>query len=320
MSTPLPHRPWWRDDVTLVWRTDTSILVGDGERRVVVDEVTRELVAWLLSLHGQGTLDEAIDAAEAQGLGRHHPRRLLRAVRDTGGLDDASVGSATWRDTDAGRRDLLGQEVAGLRHSMGSPRLAADTMATRLRATVSVSGSGPVSEAVALVLTTAGIGDIAPTERLRSTSRKGRRHARTVSCHVLCDSSHAEAAIDTESLPLDVPHLPVSVHGAAASIGPLVLPGQTACLRCRDLHRADADRHWSRIAVQLERGPRTVTPAVLVQAAASWAAMQVLSLIDLGPRAYTNGGIEWTLALPHGRWVTTEHAPHPLCGCRWWAA
>ncbi len=193
-------------------------------------------------------------------------------------------------------------------------------MANRLGAGVAIAGGGPVADAVAATLTASGIGRIITAPPVRSTSLKGRSRARRIACQILCDSPHAESAVDTESLALDVPHLPISVHGAQASIGPLVLPGRTGCLRCRDLHRADADRHWSRVAVQLEQGPRAVAPAALVQAAAAWGALQVLTLIDEGPGGVTSGGIEWTLTLPNVDVRSTKRPHHPLCGCRWWAA
>ncbi len=193
-------------------------------------------------------------------------------------------------------------------------------MAARLQAVVAISGVGSVADAVAAILTEAGVGSIVPMDRVRSNSRKGRRHAREISCQVLCEATHADAAFDSESLALDIPHLPISVHGARAIVGPLVVPGRTSCLRCRDLHRADADRQWPRIAVQLEQGPRPVTPVVLVQTAAAWAALQVLTLIDLGAPGVTTAGLEWTLTLPHGDTTMMARPFHPLCGCRWWAA
>ncbi len=320
MSSSLPHRPWWRDDVTLAWRTDSSVVVGDGVRRVQVNDVHHELIAWLLTLQGQWTLDEALARAEAQGLGRAQPRRLLRSIAGTGGLDDASVAAPVWRDAGNDLRDRLAVERSAIRHAYGQAQRADDVMASRLSARVAIAGSGPVAEAVGALLTASGVGGIVSAQTVRSTSLKGRRIARRIDCQILCELPHAESTVDTESLALDVPHLPISVHGAQASVGPLVLPGRTGCLRCRDLHRVDADRHWSRVAVQLEQGLRTVASAALVQAAAAWGVLHVLTLIDVGPADVTSGGIEWTLTMPHADMTSTTRPQHPLCGCRWWAA
>ncbi len=51
----------------------------------------------------------------------------------------------------------------------------------------------------------------------------------------------------------DVPHLPVIVLDQAAVVGPLVVPGSTACLRCVDEHRLDDDQAWAAIGAQLLR-------------------------------------------------------------------
>ena len=52
-------------------------------------------------------------------------------------------------------------------------------------------------------------------------------------------------------LAVDVPHLPVVFGERAAVLGPLVVPGETPCLRCADEHRVDADAAWPVVAAQL---------------------------------------------------------------------
>ena len=126
MNPSLPHRPWWRDDVTLAWRTDSSVVVGDGVRRVQVGDVHHELIRWLLSLQGQWTLDEALEQAEARGLGRAQPRRLLRSIAGTGGLDDASVAAPLWREAGKDLRDRLAVERSAVRHAYGQAQRADD--------------------------------------------------------------------------------------------------------------------------------------------------------------------------------------------------
>ena len=51
-------------------------------------------------------------------------------------------------------------------------------------------------------------------------------------------------------------HLSVVVREADTVVGPLVVPGDGPCLRCLDLHRADADPAWPTLAGQL-RGSAT---------------------------------------------------------------
>ena len=46
------------------------------------------------------------------------------------------------------------------------------------------------------------------------------------------------------------PHLPVRLSEGAATVGPFVVPGVTACLRCVDAHHTDADPAWPLLVTQ----------------------------------------------------------------------
>ena len=45
-------------------------------------------------------------------------------------------------------------------------------------------------------------------------------------------------------------HLRVVVEEDRIRLGPLVRPGQTPCINCHDLHRADWDRAWPALMTQ----------------------------------------------------------------------
>lgn len=49
----------------------------------------------------------------------------------------------------------------------------------------------------------------------------------------------------------DTPHLPVSLERGRITIGPLVIPGESPCLACRDGAATDADPAWPRMHAQL---------------------------------------------------------------------
>ncbi len=49
----------------------------------------------------------------------------------------------------------------------------------------------------------------------------------------------------------DVPHLPVSFEQGRVTVGPLVIPGVSACLACRDAHSTDLDPSWPLLHAQL---------------------------------------------------------------------
>lgn len=334
-STSLPHRPWVRDDTPLLWRDDQTVEAGDGPRRVVIDRIDNAVVSWAMSLRGERTLDEALDAAEQSGLRRSAALRLLRALRPTGALDDASVVAESLREATPDLRLRLAPGIAASRIVHGSAEIAAKCVDRRLAAVVAIHGDSDVAEAIAAALSQAGIGGIVREQRLSSSSRRARRASRQRTCHILCDVPHADAAADPDAVALDVPHLAVCVRGAHATVGPFVLPGLTGCLRCGDLHRADRDPAWPRLAVQLQHRRPAVPPVdpALAAMAAGLTALQVLAWIDSGDH---EGALRWprgwpqdapptvsarlVIALPGGHVTRTPAPPHPLCGCRWLAA
>jgi bacteriocin biosynthesis cyclodehydratase domain-containing protein len=102
----------------------------------------------------------------------------------------------------------------------------------------------------------------------------------------------------------DVPHLPVVV-GERIVIGPLVLPGRSACLHCVHLARRDADPAWPAIATQLHGRP---APALSRTAVAEAGAFAVRHL-DADP------GTSWELDPRDGSVSVASWAPHPDCSC-----
>ncbi len=117
-----------------------------------------------------------------------------------------------------------------------------------------------------------------------------------------------------------VPHLAVSASEAIGVVGPLVLPGRSACLRCLDLARAERDPAWPLILAQLA-SQAAADPlgcdTVLATTVAAQAAAQALAFVDQSAEAaaaVTNGTLE--LVLPGWQWRRRSWHPHPQCGCR----
>jgi bacteriocin biosynthesis cyclodehydratase domain-containing protein len=114
-----------------------------------------------------------------------------------------------------------------------------------------------------------------------------------------------------------VPHLAVTADEAIGVVGPLVIPGRTACLRCLDLSRAERDPAWPLILAQLEgREPDPCAcDAPLAAAVAAQAAAQVLAFIDraVTADAAVNGTLE--LVLPGWQWRRRTWPRHPGCSC-----
>jgi len=319
LTPTLPDRPWTRQDVPLVWRSDACIEMGWPPHQLRVDDVDPAHVSWLLGLGGERSLDVVLDEGRARGLRPATLRRLLNAAVRCGLLDDASSMPASLRDASLHVRDMLMGDVAAARHLHGSAREARDVIDRRRRAEVAVDGNGAVADVVAMVLTCAGVGKVVQDPVTSSSSRRHRRGVTDRVCHVLCDAAHPDAAADPDAMALDIPHLAVSAGGARAVIGPLVIPGRTSCLRCRDLHLNDADPSWARVAVQwAARAPGPIA-AGLAHASGAVAALQVLAVVDAGPAPVRTATLDGALiiTLPDARIEREDRPAHPLCGCLW---
>ncbi|MGH3341239.1 MAG: ThiF family adenylyltransferase, partial [Propionibacteriaceae bacterium] len=129
-----------------------------------------------------------------------------------------------------------------------------------------------------------------------------------------CDSPELDRVMTDHLLRIDQPHLLVRCWGNGVSVGPLVLAGQTSCLRCADLARSDADPQWPVVLSQLSR-LRLESPPALLAWAASVAAAQALAFL-LGEVPESAGA---TLELSWPDFVTRlrRWPAHPGCGCGW---
>lgn len=131
---------------------------------------------------------------------------------------------------------------------------------------------------------------------------------------VAADGPETDRLVTDTLLAADQPHLLVRSSGEEVSVGPLVVPGRTSCVRCTDLHRRDADRQWPWVLAQLTRVRLEPAPSLLAWGS-SCAAAQALAF--LAGRLPESAG--HTLELG-----TRDHAlrmrpwpVHPECGCGW---
>lgn len=134
----------------------------------------------------------------------------------------------------------------------------------------------------------------------------------------------APAEVDRERLDAllrdGTPHLLVRVVDGGPVLGPMVVPGETACVRCIDAHRGDDDpahravleRYLAAPAPPGGDPPPPVTVATLLTC---WAAHELRTHLD-GTRPTT-----WSTTLV---WdpgfvdlTATTWCRHPSCGCCW---
>ena len=152
------------------------------------------------------------------------------------------------------------------------------------------------------------LSDIASTALVRLDGRTGRHE-------VLRFAPELADVLDD-----GVPHLPVAVTADAARVGPLVLPGTTACLWCLEHRARDLDPAWPALTdqVRLRHSTARAQGSVLAAAAAATAIAQARQLVDT-PGTAQPLSIDAILELraPDAVVSVLPVARHPVCGCGW---
>ncbi|MCW2607327.1 MAG: hypothetical protein JWO60_2020 [Frankiales bacterium] len=339
-----PHRPLLLPGLRRLWRDGETLQLGRAPGRAVVlagvDEPVRRTLALL-----DGTRDPERLAEDARlaGCPPQRTAELVELLAGAGVLEDAAT-PAGLEALPRAERDRLSADVGSLSLLTGGQ--PAGALQRRAAAQVHVAGAGRVGSTVATVLAAAGVGTVdvvddgtarpvdvgvaglRPQDVGRSRGEAAREHLQDAAPSVRCRPLPAPdlvviapAAAADEQLAADlvrrrVPHLLAEVRGQVGVVGPLVLPGRTACLRCLDLTRTDLDPGWPWLAAQLGTPSAAVAPcdvALAVQVAAQ-AAQQVLALLDeVAAPAALDGTLE--LVLPDYRWRRRSWTPHPACDC-----
>lgn len=333
-----------------MWRDRNTLQIGIDSRRAVA-LTGMAGVAWVISLlDGSRDRAQVIRAAADHGIPAETAERVLTLLAAAGALDDFPAG--TLRLLPAPLRARLAAELAtaSLAHRDGDG--GARTLARRLAAQVCIHGGGRVGTGIASLLTTSGVGRVTHADPARElaaappgaaghstkpTKPRGTPRSGTPAASKARPSTKSpgpprlgvprpDLAVLVGRHPLElraslmreqIPHLAAAADEAIGIVGPLVIPGRTACLRCMDLSRADRDPAWPLILAQL--GGREPDPlacdAPLAAAVAAHAAAQSLSFIDRPSEAgaVANGTLE--LVLPSWQWRRRTWPPHRDCSC-----
>ncbi len=107
----------------------------------------------------------------------------------------------------------------------------------------------------------------------------------------------------------DLSHLPVAFEPGGTRVGPLVVPGETPCLSCRDGHERDRDPAWPLLHSQLIGATRERVSTVHAVEAAGLV-QRVLTRIGEGSPATA------VRVTPDGRRVWSAATFHEECRCR----
>lgn len=345
-------RPALKTGLLTVWRNRDTVQIGIDPRRAIALTGMREARGLLHLLDGSRDHTQFLDAAREAGITADVADRVIALLAAGGALHDLPV--SAYRDLAEGTRARLAPELATAALAHGDSDGGARILARRQGARVRVHGTSRAGVGIASILCAAGVGQVvstgcAGTPRGRASTARGHTapSGGSAECDLVQDEDQAHEGAqghdrdrchdrdraraddlvimaDTPGRDLAatllrrrIPHLAASASEAIGVVGPLVVPGHSACLRCLDLARAERDPAWPIILAQLTG--RTADPpacdAVLATAVAAQAAAQALTFIDrasLAP-AVTNGTLE--LALPDWRWRRRSWQPHPRCGC-----
>lgn len=121
----------------------------------------------------------------------------------------------------------------------------------------------------------------------------------------------------------DVPHLIIRVLDGVLVIGPFVVPGETACLRCIDAHHADEDpgypvaleRYVTATTQPREDGCLDIPDASSTALALAWAARDLRTFVtDRTPSTWSSTVV---IGDTDAQIAAVTWQPHPQCGCRW---
>jgi hypothetical protein len=336
-------RPAIKPGLLVVWRDQDTLQIGIDPRRAVALSGMGRAAALIGLLDGSREHSQVLTAAEELGIPREAADRVIGLLAAAGAVQDFPA--AALRALPDGPRARLARELAMVSLAHGHADGGARVLARRQAASVRVYGGGLVGPEIGSLLTASGVGHVActgpvgppstPARRPRPRRRGGtltgaalpgwpprsapRRGAASQGpppdLVVLADGYPPE--LPAELVASGVVHLAVSAREAIGVVGPLVLPGESACLGCVELARADRDPAWPFILAQLagQAAHPVACAATLATAVAAQAVSQVLSCLDLArpDDAVINGTLE--LVSPSWQWRRRSWPRHDRCGC-----
>lgn len=284
----------WREGIPVIQGSGRTIYVGD--HRVTLD-LSPEEIAWVVSLAARSTDTDIPRPTHAL-----RTRAIVDYLRDIGAL--ALQTECWWLPPQV--RIALQPHVLALSEWHQDPQSA---IAARTSWRIGILGSGPLADAIAHLLVECGLTyvDSPEADLIVIVGPQGIDAPEALLPEPEADSLHIS----------DLPHLPVSVYRAHASVGPLVVPGRTPCLNCIHLHRCDGEPQWPTLVEQWRAAEQSLAfetdPLVSWQAANSAVAM-LRHWIDSAHNSPAHR-IRWRF--PHPLPDYEVLTPHPACGCGW---
>jgi bacteriocin biosynthesis cyclodehydratase domain-containing protein len=332
---PAGVRPALRPGLLPLWRDRDTIQIGVDPRRAVALTGAGAAAAMIGLLDGSRDREQLVTAATELGVPVTVAEQVLTLLAAAGLLIDFPAGLL--RTLPLELRPQLLPELAAASLARQDADGGAQVLRRRAAASVRVLGTGRIPAAITEVLAASGVPvtllappdrrapdrtppgrpapGLSPADRLRpDRAPPDRRPSAGPPTLVVLAGQLPDPAARMRRFP----HLAVSASEAIGTVGPLVRPGVSACLRCLDLRRADRDPAWPLILAQLAR--RQADPvacdAALAAAVAAQAAAQALHFIDQPGATAPAESATLELVQPGWEWRRRIWPPHPSCACR----
>src|ERR1700733_14635490 len=280
-------RPVLKRGLLPVWRDRDTLQIGIDSRRAVA-LTGMAGAAWVIGLlDGSRDRAQVVQTAADHGIPAETTERVLALLATAGALDDFPAGTLRLLSPPLRARLATELAAASLAHRDGDG--GARTLARRLTAVVRIHGAGTVGNGIASLLTSSGIGQVTNAdpqrpEKLKSTAKWPGTLRPGATSAGADGSGGAPPSTARPAKPqpgtgrpgnprpsTGYPGSPQPGTGrprnprpatrgpgkgppsaALRVVGPLVIPGRTACLRCLDLTRAERDPAWPLILAKLE--------------------------------------------------------------------
>jgi bacteriocin biosynthesis cyclodehydratase domain-containing protein len=283
-------RPIIRPGLRILRRDVRTLQIGMGWPGVTWLPDSPALQAVLDAIDGFRDSAGVVLAAAASGLPVADCSAALDQLIDVGAVVDRS----------ASRRPDCGEPAwAALWLLAGRDSTAAEIFGLRRSCRVHVSGDGPVAEQLSELL---------PQAHLSVAD-----DAASADLWVLADVKEPPRRRSDDAMRSGLPHVWGYLRDVVGVVGPFVVPGTSACLRCVDRTRTELDPVWF---AATSSPPSPVPPIDPILAAA--VAALVAQDIVLWARGHPPQSLDAVVEIAYDGRVERHSRPqHPECGCGW---
>lgn len=292
----------------------TRLIGLDPVSALVVDDLAPPLAELIDELHDPVAPAEFAARAAARGVPATDAFVLLHALHDAGELIDGATRERT-QDHRAAAAVIVqgtGPLTVGIVVGLVGAGIGAVHLVTTGLVTSADLGTGlsdadigrPRAAAIARAV-----------ERVEPGASVSPWPRSLVPDLVVLADEHPDPVGVLDLLATGLAHLPVRLRDGVGVVGPLVLPGRTACLSCLDLQRSTYIPGWPMVAAQLA-GRRGAADPACVLATTALAIAQVIAAVDAtAGGAAAPAALEASLEIDIGAPTVVRRSWQAVPGC-----